>query len=384
MRDLIYLDNNATTQIDPRVLEAMMPFLVDRYANAASNHEFGISTNQAVRNARTIIAEAIGAESNEIIFTSGATEAINLAIKGIAHQTTQKGNHIITSETEHPAVLDSCQYMESIGYDVTYLKVQNDGILDLEILKANLRDDTVLVSVMFANNEIGVIQPIKAIAELAHSKGAFFMTDATQALGKMDIKVDQLGIDLLTFTAHKIHGPKGIGGLFTRSRRPNKVKLSPIIHGGGHERGMRSGTINVPGAIGLAKSIELACKEMKANETKIRTLRDKLEFELLKVENSHVNGNELERLYNVSNICFNGVDADAIMVGLKAIMVSNGSACTSTKVEPSHVLKAIGLSDEEAYSSIRFSLGKFNTELEIVKTIAEVKRVVDELKVMVK
>jgi cysteine desulfurase len=384
MRDLIYLDNNATTQMDPRVLEAMMPFFIDQYANAASNHEFGVLINQAVRNARTTIAESIGAESNEIIFTSGATEAINLAIKGIAHQAQQKRKHIITAETEHPAVLDSCQYMESIGYDVTYLKVQNDGILDIEGLKANLRNDTVLVSVMFANNEIGVIQPIKAISELAHSKGAVFMTDATQALGKMDIKVDQFGIDLLTFTAHKIHGPKGIGGLFTRSRRPSKVKLSPIIHGGGHERGMRSGTLNVPGIIGLAKSIELAYKEMKATETKIRSLRDKLEFELLKVENSHVNGNVLERLYNVSNICFNGVDADAIMVGLKTIMVSNGSACTSTKVEPSHVLKAIGLTDEEAYSSIRFSLGKFNTEFEIVKTIAEVKRVVDELKVMVR
>lgn len=381
MEDIIYLDNNATTQLDRRVLEAMMPFLTNNYANPASNHEFGVSINQSVRAARAIVAEIIGAETSEVIFTSGATEAINLAIKGISHSD-RKGKHIVTLKTEHPAVLDSCRFMESLGYEVTYLDVQNDGILDLDILKATLRDDTVLVTVMFVNNETGVIQPIKNISELAHSKGAMFMTDATQAIGKIDVKVDELGIDLLTFTAHKIYGPKGVGALFTRGRRPNKVKLSPIIHGGGHERGMRSGTLNVSGIIGLAKSLELASKEIKVSETKIRALRDQLESELLKIENTRVNGNRKERLYNISNICFNGADADAIMAGLKLIMVSNGSACTSTIVEPSHVLKALGMSDEEAYSSIRFSLGKFNTETEIIKTIAEVTRVVEELKVM--
>jgi cysteine desulfurase len=381
MGEMIYLDNNATTRLDPRVLEAMMPFFVNSYGNAASNHEFGVSASQSVRTARNQIGENIGAESNEIIFTSGATEAINLAIKGIAHSH-EKGKHIVTLKTEHSAVLDACKYMESIGYEITYLDVQSDGILDLDLLTDHLRDDTVLVSVMFVNNEIGAIQPIKDIAEITHRKGAVFMTDATQAIGKIDIKVDELGIDLMTFTAHKIYGPKGIGALFSRSRRPNKVKLTPLIHGGGHERGMRSGTLNVPGIMGLAKSLEIAMKELKANESRITRLRDHLEAELLKIDNTRVNGNIKKRLYNVSNICFNGADADAIMAGLKSIMVSNGSACTSTKIEPSHVLKAIGLSDEDAYSSIRFSLGRYNTDEEIVTTIREVTRVVEELKVM--
>lgn len=369
MEETIYLDNNATTKLDPRVLEAMLPYLTEEYANAASNHEFGISVNNAVKTSREKIAELIGSETNEIIFTSGATEAINLAIKGVAETYSNKGSHIITVQTEHSSVLDVCKYLETKGYEVTYLPVESDGLINLNVLKNSLRKETILVSVMFVNNEIGVIQPIKEIAEIVHSNNSIFMSDATQAIGKIPVNVNEYGIDLMSFSGHKFYGPKGIGCLYVRSRRPNKVKLSPVIHGGGHERGYRSGTLNVPGIVGLGKASELAFQEMENNSIQIKKLRDYLESELLKIKDTFINGHKTKRLYNTSNMCFKGVDADAIMTGMKNIAISNGSACTSMKVEPSHVLKAIGRKDDEAYSSIRFSLGKFNTIEDINKTI---------------
>ncbi|RIJ93306.1 MAG: IscS subfamily cysteine desulfurase [Candidatus Brocadia sp.] len=374
MSKIIYLDNNATTKLDPRVLVAMMPFLTESYANAASIHPFGVEAHGAVKNAREQVAD---------LFTSSATEAINLAIKGVAEAYQDKGKHIVTVSTEHPAVLDTCRYLEGKGFEITYLPVQEDGLLDLEVVKHNVRNDTILVSVMFVNNEIGVIQPIKEIAEIAHSKGTFFMTDGTQAVGKLPVNVNDLGIDLMSFSGHKFYGPKGIGALYVRSKRPNKVKLNPLIHGGGHEKGMRSGTLNVPGIVGLGKAAEIARQEMETDAKRIGGLRDYLEKELLKIEHSFLNGNPTKRLYNVSNICFKGADSDAVMVGLKGIMISNGSACTSTKIEPSHVLKALGRSYEEAYSSIRFSLGRFNTRNEIDMVIHETRKVVESLRLMV-
>lgn len=365
MNNIIYLDNNSTTKIDPLVLEYIMPFLKDEYSNASSNHEFGVRINQAVKSARERIAYLINCEPNEIIFTSGATEAINIAIKGLLENKQDKRNHIVTVQTEHPAVLDTCKYLESKGYRITYLPVQKDGLLDLELVKQSVNNETILVSVMLVNNETGVIQPIKEIAEIAHSKGAFFVTDATQAVGKISVNVDDLGIDLMCFSGHKLYGPKGIGVLYVRGKRPNKVKLEALIHGGGHENGLRSGTLNVPGIVGIGKACEIAIKEMKSNAKYIGDLRNYLEKELLKIQDTTLNGHVSKRLYNVSNICFKGADADAIMIDLKSIMVSNGSACTSNKIEPSHVLTAMGRSELDSYSSLRISLGKFNNKEEI-------------------
>jgi cysteine desulfurase len=272
--------------------------------------------------------------------------------------------------------------LEGKGFETTHLPVQSDGLLDLDVVRASVRTDTILVSVMLVNNEIGVIQPIKEIAEIAHSKGLFFMTDGTQAVGKLPINVKELGIDLMSFSGHKFYGPKGIGALYVRGKRPNKVKLNPLIHGGGHEKGLRSGTLNVPGIVGLGKAAEIAKQEMASDAKRIGELRNYLETELLKIEHTFLNGHPTKRLYNVSNICLKGADADAIMVGLKGIMVSNGSACSSTKIEPSHVLKAVGRSDEEAYSSIRFSLGRFNTRNEIDIVIQEIRKVVESLRLL--
>lgn len=379
---VIYLDNNATTKIDSRVLNAMMRFLTEDFANASSTHTFGARVYEAVKHARVQVAGLLGCETNEIIFTSGATEAINLAIKGVAESHKKKGKHIVTALTEHPAVLDTCAYLESTGYEISLLPVDNDGILDLKTLKQSLRPDTVLVSVMLINNETGVIQPIKEIADIAHSNGAFFMTDATQAVGKMTINVNELGIDLMSFSGHKVYGPKGIGGLYVRSKRPNKVKLIPLLHGGGHERGFRSGTMNVPGIVGLGKAVEIAQREMEGDAKRISVLRNELEKELLKIENTTLNGHPEKRLYNTSSICFKGADADAMIIGLEYFALSNGSACSSTSVEPSHVLKAMGISDDDAFSTLRFSLGKFNTQDEITKTIKAVKETVKSLRSM--
>ncbi|AFL83592.1 cysteine desulfurase family protein [Belliella baltica DSM 15883] len=374
--NLIYLDNNSTTPLDPRVLESMMPYLTTTFGNASSNHIAGVMANRAVNSAREKVANLINSDPHEIIFTSGATEAINLAIKGIVEQNQDKGNHIVTVSTEHPAVLDTSKYLESKDVEITYLPVDKFGLVDLAEVEKAIRKDTILVSVMLVNNETGVIQPIKEIAELAHQKGAFFMTDATQAVGKMKVSVNEMGIDIMAFSGHKFYGPKGVGGLYLRSRRPYKVKLESLIHGGGHERGVRSGTLNVPGIVGLGVAAEISMKEMEADQERIGDLRDQLEKTFLGMPDTFLNGHPKKRLYNVSNICFKGADADAIIAGLENIAVSNGSACSSIKVEPSHVLTAMGLSESEAYSSLRLSLGRFtnysNIDISKTKIIKEI------------
>ncbi|MBK7378480.1 MAG: cysteine desulfurase [Ignavibacteriales bacterium] len=377
---IIYLDNNATTKIDPKVVEAMLPYFNYLYANPASKHKFGESVDGAIMEAREKIANLISSATNEIIFTSGATEAINLAIKGVAESYSDKGKHIITVKTEHRAVLDVCKYLETKGFEITYLSVEKDGLLNLDDLRNNLRKETIIVSVMLVNNEIGVIQPIKEIANIVHDNGSIFMTDATQAVGKIPINIDDLDIDLMTFSGHKFYGPKGIGGLYIRSRRPRKIKLLPLIHGGGHERGYRSGTLNVPGIIGLGKAAEIALQEMETNKEKIKEFRDYLEFELLKLDETFLNGNNEKRIYNTSNICFKGVNAHFLIERLKNIFVSNGSACSSASIQPPHVLRAIGLSDIDAFSSIRFSLGKFNTKIQINTALDTLRKEILRLK----
>lgn len=388
-KQVIYLDNNATTQIDKGVLGAMMPFLTDEFANANSTHQFGVHAYEAVKSARVQVSELIGAEAHEIVFTSGSTEAINLAIKGVAENYQSKGKHIVTVSTEHSAVLDTCQYLESKGFEVTYLSVKSDGLIDLEELKTVLRDDTILVSVMLANNETGVIQPIKEIFELSHGVGAFFMSDATQAVGKISVNVDELGVDLLCLSGHKLYASKGVGALYVRQRM-NRVKIPALLHSGGHEKGLRSGTLNVPGIVALGESCAIAKRELSKNAESIAALRDYLETELLKIDGTSVNGNTTSRLFNTSNILFRGADSDAIIMGLSnpendlpLIAVSNGSACTSASIEPSHVLTAMGLDEVAAFSSIRFSLGKFNTKNEMEIVITAVRNVVSALRAMV-
>lgn len=366
LNEIYYLDYNSTTPIDPRVLKAMLPFLQDNFANPSSTHHFGQSINRKVKEAREQIADFINAEPNELIFTSGATEAINLAIKGVVESYSKKGKHIITVSTEHKAVLDTCKDLERKGFEVTYLTVQPTGFIDLVELQKAIRPDTILVSVMYVNNETGVIQPIKEIAKLVHDKGALFMTDATQAVGKLEIDVDDLGVDLLCFSGHKMYAPKGIGALYVR----NKTILSPQIHGGGHEQGLRSGTLNVPGIIAMAKACEIACEEMASNQRNISALRDKLETELLNLPNASLNSDSENRIYNTTNICFKGQDANVLIGRMKNIAVSNGSACSSAVVEPSHVLTAMGLTEDDAFASIRFSLGKYNS-IEDIETVIE-------------
>jgi cysteine desulfurase len=364
LENIIYLDNNATTPIDKRVLDAMLPFLTENFANASSSHHFGITANQAVKKARAQVSDLIGAEENEIIFTSGSTEAINIALKGVAENYSSKGRHIVTVSTEHHAVLDTCKHLESKGYEVTYLPVSKEGLIDLNEMKDFLRADTILVCVMYVNNETGVIQSIKQIASLAHEVGALFMTDATQAAGKIEIDVDALGIDLLCMSGHKMYAPKGVGALYVR-QRINRVKLPAFIHGGGHERGLRSGTLNVSGIVALAKACEIAQADMKQDAERISGLRNDLEYELLKIEGTFVNGKVEDRIFNTTNICFRGNDANVMIGRMKNVAVSNGSACTAAVVEPSHVLTAMGLSDDDAFASIRFSLGRFNTITEV-------------------
>jgi cysteine desulfurase len=366
---IIYLDNNSTTPIDPKVLEAMLPFLKDNFANSSSTHYFGQSINEEVKVAREQIADFINADSNELIFTSGATEAINIALKGVAESYSSKGKHIITVSTEHKAVLDTCKDLERKGFEVTYLLVKKNGLIDLAEFEKSIRPDTILVSVMHVNNETGVIQPIKEIADLVHKNGALFMTDATQAIGKIEIDVDELGIDLLCFSGHKMYAPKGIGALYVR----NKVKLTPQIHGGGHEQGLRSGTLNVPGIIALAKACEIASQEMKQNQKTISDLRNELETELLKLPNTSLSGDSAKRIYNTTNICFKGQDANVLIGRMKDIAVSNGSACSSAIFEPSHVLKSMGLNDDEAFASLRFSLGKYNSVEDIETVVKKIK-----------
>jgi len=376
----IYLDNNATTPMDPRVLEAMLPYFTNKFGNAASrNHAFGWVAEEAVDYAREQVAKLIGASEKEIIFTSGATESDNLAIKGVFEMYGEKGNHIITAVTEHKAVLDACKHVEKLGGKVTYLPVKEDGLIDLAALEAAMTKETILVSIMYGNNEIGVIQPVKEIAAIAHKYGALFMTDATQAVGKIPVDVNADGIDLLAMSAHKIYGPKGVGALYVRRKGP-RVKVTAQMDGGGHERGMRSGTLNVPGIVGLGKACELCRLEMANEAKRLSTLRDKLETSLSQLEESYVNGNVEHRLPHVANISFKYVEGEGLMMAMKDLAVSSGSACTSASLEPSYVLKSLGLSDDLAHSSIRFGLGRFTTEEEVDHAIEVTKNAVNHLR----
>jgi cysteine desulfurase len=374
----IYLDNHATTPVDPRVLEAMLPYFTEKFGNAASkSHAYGWEAEAAVDSAREQIAKLIGAAAKEIVITSGATESDNLAIKGVAESYRDKGNHIVTCVTEHKAVLDSCKVLQKHGFDVTYLPVQPDGLIDLGRLQQSLNDKTILISIMAANNEIGTLNPIKEIGRLAKEKNILFHTDATQGVGKMPINVDAMGIDLLSLTAHKMYGPKGIGALYVRSTKP-RVKLTPNIDGGGHERGMRSGTLNVPGIVGLGKACEISQKEMAAEGERLIALRERLKDGILaELDEVYINGHAVERLPGNLNMSFAYIEGESLLMGLKEIAVSTGSACTSASLEPSYVLRAIGLADEMAYSAIRFGLGRFTTEEEIDFTI---QRVVEEVR----
>ena len=362
----IYMDNHATTPVDPRVLEEMLPYFTDRFGNAASrNHSFGWAGEEAVETARERIAKLIGATTKEIIFTSGATESDNLAIKGVAEMYREKGNHIITAVTEHKAVLDTCKRLEKYGYRVTYLPVQKDGLVDLDDLKRAIDDKTILVTIMAANNEIGVVQPIAEIGKLCHEKGVIFHSDATQAVGKIPIEVIKQNLDLLSISAHKMYGPKGVGALYVRRKSP-RVQISPIIDGGGHERGMRSGTLNVPGIAGLGKACALCYEEMPQESVRMSGMRDRLRDRIMSnLDEVYINGSMVHRLPQNLNISFAYVEGESLLMGINDVAVSSGSACTSATLEPSYVLKALGTGDDLAHSSIRFGLGRFNTEAEV-------------------
>ena len=379
----IYLDHNSTTPMDPRVLEAMIPFFTENFGNAASrNHSFGWHAEEAVDYAREQIAQLIGADPKEIIFTSGATEGNNLGIKGVYEMYASKGNHIITCTTEHKAVLDTCKHLEKLGAEVTYLEVQPDGLIDLKALEAAMRPTTILVAIMYANNEIGVIQPVKEIAAIAKKHGALYFSDAVQAVGKIPVDVIADGIDIMSFTAHKMYGPKGVGALYVRRKNP-RVKVTAQIDGGGHERGMRSGTLNVPGIVGCGKAAEIARLDMAGDTERISKLRDKLENALKVIDETYVNGNPAHRLPHVSNISFKYVEGEGLMMGFnKDIALSSGSACTSASLEPSYVLKALGLGDDLAHSSLRFGLGRYTTEEQIDYTITAVTDTVLKLREM--
>jgi cysteine desulfurase len=378
----IYLDNNATTPLDPRVLEAMMPYLTEVFGNAASrNHPFGWAAEEGVDYAREQISKLINCDPKEIIFTSGATEGDNLGIKGIFEMYSQRGNHIITATTEHKAVLDTCKHIEKLGGKVTYLPVNEQGLISLDELEAAMTPQTILVTIMYGNNETGTIQPIQEIAKIAHKHGALFMTDGTQAVGKIPVDVLADGIDLMAFTAHKMYGPKGVGALYVRRKNP-RVKVTAQMDGGGHERGMRSGTLNVPGIVGFGKACELARLEMVADTERLSKLRDHLEAELLTLEESYVNGSREHRLPHVTNISFKYVEGEGLMMGVKDLAVSSGSACTSASLEPSYVLKALGLSDDLAHSSLRFGLSRFTTDEQIEYAIGHVKEAVTKLREM--
>jgi cysteine desulfurase len=377
----IYMDNQATSPVDPRVLEAMTPYFTSKFGNAASrNHAFGWEAEQAVETGREQIARLIGANAKEIIFTSGATESDNLAIKGVAEMYREHGNHIITQVTEHKAVLDTCKRLEKYGYRVTYLPVKADGLIDLEDLKRAVDERTILVSIMAANNEIGVLQPIREVGKLCHEKGVLFHTDAVQAVGKVPFNVMEDNVDVASISAHKIYGPKGVGALYVRRRNP-RVQISAQIDGGGHERGMRSGTLNVPGIVGLGKACEIAQEEMVEEGKRLEALRDRLKEKLeSEVDYVHVNGSMEHRLPGNLNMSFVYVEGESLLMGINDVAVSSGSACTSATLEPSYVLKALGLGDDVAHSSIRFGLGRFNTQAEVDYVAAKVVDVVKKLR----
>ena len=377
----IYLDNHATTPMDPRVLDEMLPYFRQKFGNAASsNHSFGWTGAEAVHAARDRIAKLIGASAREIIFTSGATESDNLAIKGVAEMYREKGDHIITAVTEHKAVLDSCKRLEKAGYRVTYLAVQNDGLIGLDELKRAMSDKTILVTIMAANNETGVLQPWAHIGHLCHERGVIFHTDATQAIGKVSVDVIRDNVDLLSISAHKMYGPKGVGALYVRAADP-AVRLCAIIDGGGHEHGMRSGTLNVPGIVGLGKACSIAMEDMAEEAPKVAALRDRLRNRIMdRLDETHVNGSTEHRLPGNLNISFGHVDGESLQMGLGDIAISSGSACTSAAVESSYVLKALGMSDDLAHSSIRFGIGRFNTEAEIDYAADRVVETVSQLR----
>jgi cysteine desulfurase len=383
MNDLIYLDNNATTPVDPRVLEAMLPYFRERFGNAASrNHAYGWEGEEAVTRARQQVATLINASPKEIIWTSGATESDNIAVKGVARMYREKGRHIVTQMTEHKAILDPCKYLEQDGFEVTCLPVSSTGRIDLNELERALRDDTILVSIMFANNEIGTIQPIGEIGALCKKRGIVFHTDATQAFGKISIDVEAMGIDLLSCSAHKLYGPKGVGALYVRRKGP-RVRCEPVLHGGGHERGMRSGTLNVPGIVGMGMAAEIAGQEMTDEAARETRLRDRLWNALAeKLDEIHRNGDPEHALPNTLNVSFAYVEGESLMMGCDNIAVSSGSACTSASLEPSYVLRALGVGDDLAHSSIRFSLGRFTTAAEIEEAIDKVISTVVRLREM--
>ncbi len=379
----IYLDHNATTPCDPRVVEAMLPYFTNSFGNAASrNHSFGWQAEEAVDYAREQVAKLIGADAKEIIFTSGATEADNLAIKGVFEMYASKGNHIITCNIEHKAVLDTCKHIEKEGGEVTYLDVKDNGLIDLAELEAAIKPTTILIALMYANNEIGTIMPMKEISAIAKKHGVLVFSDATQAVGKIPVDVNKDGIDLMAFTAHKMYGPKGVGALYVRRKNP-RVKVTAQMDGGGHERGMRSGTLNVPGIVGFGKACEICMNEMEEEAKRVSKLRDKLQTELLKIEESYLNGDKEHKLPHVTNISFKYVEGEGLMMGFnKNIALSSGSACTSASLEPSYVLKALGLGDDLAHSSLRFGLGRYTTEEQIDYTIEQVTNTVNKLREM--
>ncbi|MER3470505.1 MAG: IscS subfamily cysteine desulfurase [Chitinophagaceae bacterium] len=379
----IYLDHNATTPCDPRVVEAMLPYFTQNFGNAASrNHPFGWQAEEAVDYAREQVAKLIGADSKEIIFTSGATEADNLAIKGVFEMYASKGNHIITCNIEHKAVLDTCKHLEKEGAEVTYLQVNPDGLVTPEQVEAAIKPNTILIALMYGNNEIGTVMPIREIGAIAKKHGVLLFTDATQAVGKIPVDVKADNIDLLAMTAHKMYGPKGIGALYVRRKNP-RVKVTAQMDGGGHERGMRSGTLNVPGIVGFGKACELCIAEMQQDAERLSKLRDKLENALLALEEAYVNGSKEHRLPHVTNISFKHVEGEGLLMGFnKEIALSSGSACTSASLEPSYVLKALGLGDDLAHSSLRFGLGRYTTEEQIDYTIEAVTRTVNKLREM--
>ena len=370
----IYFDNHATTPVDPRVVDAMLPFFTERFGNSASKHAFGWEAESAVHEARKNVGSLIGAAPKEIIFTSGATESDNLAIKGVAELYRDRGDHIITCAAEHKAVLDCCKFLEHQGYRVTYLPVDGNGTVDLDRLRSAIDDKTLLISIMLANNEVGTIQPLAEIGRIAGERGVLFHTDATQAVGKMPIDVAGWGVHLLSMTAHKLHGPKGIGALYVSARKP-AVRLSPTVHGGGHEGGMRSGTLNVPGIVGFGKACAIARQEMETELPHVTRLRDRLETGLFaRLDELRLNGHPTERLCGNLNVAFGYVEGESLIMGLNDVAVSSGSTCTSAALEPSHVLKAMGVREDLAHGSIRFGLGRFNTEEEVdyvVERVAE-------------
>jgi len=379
----IYMDYHATTPVDPRVLQAMLPFFTEHFGNAASrNHAFGWEAEEAVESARKQVAELIGANPKEVIFTSGATESNNLAIKGVAEMYREKGNHIITCVTEHKAVIDTCKKLEKQGARVTYLPVQKDGRISLDDLRAAITDKTILITIMTANNEIGVLQPIAEIGAIAKEKGILFHTDAVQAVGKIPVNVNDLKVDMASMSAHKMYGPKGVGALYVRRRNP-RVLLSEQISGGGHERGMRSGTLNVPGIVGLGKAAELCRVEMAADTERLLKLRERLNVGLHKhLDELYINGSMEHRLPHNLNVSFAYVEGESLLMGINDVAVSSGSACTSASLEPSYVLKALGAGDDLAHSSIRFGLGRWSTEEEVDYVIDKLTNVVRRLREM--